>query len=84
MGSVPSQPVAAARSRDGDLCGQETARRYIGTVADAPVRNAMAKATGHNRIRWIKPGEAVTQDYRADRLNVITNESGGILTVRCG
>ena len=88
LGQPPPMPIAihkpTAQSRVADTCGLEAARRYTAGIASPTIREAVAKATGHTRIRWIKPGEAVTQDYRTDRLNVIIDDNGKILTMRCG
>lgn len=35
-------------------------------------------------VRVIEPNSAVTQDYRADRLNILLDESGAISGLRCG
>lgn len=88
LGRSPSVPATvqqpAARVTGDDACGLDAARRYTGGTATPTTREAVAKAAGHTRIRWIKPGEIVTQDYRTDRLNVIIDDAGKILTMRCG
>lgn len=88
LGRSPTVPAIvqqpAARVIGDDACGLDPAHRYIGGTASLTTREAVAKAAGHTRIRWIKPGEIVTQDYRSDRLNVIIDNAGKILTMRCG
>ena len=42
------------------------------------------EAVGHDRIRYIAPGDAVTMDLRPDRLNVETGVDGRIKLFRCG
>ncbi|MBA4354930.1 MAG: hypothetical protein C0409_09575 [Novosphingobium sp.] len=84
MSRRPSAPKPAAPVKDADLCGMQNVSRYVGVNAAAPVRSAVATAVGHDRIRWIKPGSAVTQDYRPDRLNVILDDAGRVMTMRCG
>lgn len=80
----PTFQKPAAHITEEDSCGHDRARPYIGSTASPATLDAVAKAAGHARIRWIRPGEAVTQDYRADRLNVIVGDAGRILTMRCG
>lgn len=70
--------------RAADACGTHTVTRFVGADATPAVRNAITIASGHDRIRWIKPGTAVTQDFRADRLNIILDQAGRVLTMRCG
>lgn len=67
-----------------DSCGQNAARHYITGASNGATREGVAKAAGHARIRWIRPGDVVTQDYRPDRLNVIIDADGQIMTARCG
>lgn len=71
-------------TRIADACSTHTVSRFVGTDATPAVRNAITLAAGHDRIRWIKPGTAVTQDFRADRLNIILDQAGRVLTMRCG
>lgn len=58
--------------------------RYVGAVSATSIRASVGTAVGHDRIRWIKPGTAVTQDYRPDRLNIILDDAGRVMTMRCG
>lgn len=71
-------------TRIADACGSHTVSRFVGAEATPAIRSAITIATGHNRIRWIKPGTAVTQDFRADRLNIILDQAERVLTMRCG
>ncbi|KPF87145.1 hypothetical protein IP81_18800 [Novosphingobium sp. AAP83] len=71
-------------TRQPDTCGSHTVTRFVGSDATPSVRHAITVASGQEQIRWIKPGTAVTQDFRADRLNVILDQAGRILTMRCG
>lgn len=82
MTQRPAAPKPSARSPDA--CTAHLVSRFIGATATPTVRTAIEKATGHNRIRWIRPGTAVTQDFRQDRLNVILDETEQIMTMRCG
>ena len=84
MARRPTAPKPAVPYKDADPCGTQAVSSYVGVNATAPVRAAIATALGHDRIRWIKPGTAVTQDYRPDRLNIILNDAGRVMTMRCG
>ncbi|HST35160.1 MAG TPA: I78 family peptidase inhibitor, partial [Allosphingosinicella sp.] len=44
----------------------------------------VARRSGARRVRWIRPGDAVTMDYSAERLNVHLDEQGRILRFACG
>lgn len=77
---APSKPGL----RQPDACRSHTATRYLGAEATPSVRNAITLTTRNDHIRWIKPGTPVTQDFRADRLNIILDYTGRIMTMRCG
>lgn len=86
-GCMPKQPPGVPdrtpqRAEDG--CGAELLGGYIGRDADAATMTSIAKLVEHDRIRTIRHGEAVTMDYRPDRLNVELGEDGRIARVRCG
>ncbi|VXC92274.1 I78 family peptidase inhibitor [Sphingomonas sp. AX6] len=62
-------------SKLGDLIGK-TATSAL--VADARTRS-MSRT-----VRVIKPGMAVTMDYRTDRLNIDVTERNVVTAARCG
>jgi hypothetical protein len=81
----PCNPTAApVFPAPTDECGAAEFARYAGAQATAEVRAAIAVRLGDRRVRYIAPGDAVTQDYRIDRLNVELGEDGRIARLRCG
>jgi len=66
-----------------DECGAGKVGAYLGRQADDRTMAAIRSAVGHDRIRMIRPGMAVTMDYRADRLNVDVGERGRIRRLYC-
>lgn len=64
--------------RPDATCAASKYETLIGTPADA------ADFSAEKLVRIIAPGTAVTMDYRADRLNVETDEAGIITRVYCG
>lgn len=67
-----------------NACGASKARAFVGRKATSAVRAEVARVTGAKAIRWIKPGMAVTMDYREDRLNVELSARETIRALRCG
>jgi polyisoprenoid-binding protein YceI len=65
-------------------CGLDQALRFVGRAATPAVRSAVSAAVGAHAIRWIAPGDVVTQDLRADRLNVMLSGRNVITGARCG
>lgn len=81
----PAPPSESAKPEPAaDECGASKLGSYKG---QAPAADTMAKikqTIGHDRIRTINPGDAVTMDFRPDRLNVEVGEDGRIKRLRCG
>ena len=65
-------------------CKLDTLGWTKGQLADeALVAKAKAEA-GAERVRVIKPGMAVTMDYRGDRLNIDVDADNRVTRVHCG
>ena len=65
-------------------CGAEKVGKFVGEKRTDAISAQVARISGAKNIRWIKPGMAVTMDYREDRLNVRIDDKGVILSVNCG
>jgi len=73
--------------RDGGLtgtCDEKAAQQFVGQTLDEALAERARAATGARAVRVIRPGMAVTADYRAGRLNIDIDESGRIIRVHCG
>lgn len=68
----------------GGTCNAQPAQSYIGKPASDANVQAAFKASGAKAMRSIKPGQAVTMDYREDRLNVYQDANGDIERISCG
>jgi hypothetical protein len=73
-----AQPEAQPPVKEDDLCKAAENQSLIG----ANVASATFPADLFHRI--YKEGDAITMDYRPDRLNIITNADGVIIEVKCG
>lgn len=67
-----------------DTCGLAKVNRYKGVPASAEVLAEIAAFVGEKNVRTIRPGDAVTMDFRPDRLNVELGAGGRIERLRCG
>lgn len=77
-------PEVNANEPDADECGADRLARWLNALPTETVRAEIREAVGHDRIRYIAPGDMVTMDLRPDRLNVETGEDGRIKLFRCG
>ena len=73
----PSPPYTAQ-------CDAELARWAIGQAATSDVVERIRVDTRSQVARVIRPGQAVTMDYSAARVNVHVNERNAITGVTCG
>ena len=70
----PAPPATAA-----DTCNMAQYASLIGK----PATDSGVPAAGAT-VRIIKPGDQVTMDFQATRLNIEVNAAGVITVVRCG
>lgn len=65
-------------------CSAAAAQSLIGQPGTPDsARNALT-LTGSKTVRWLRPGMAVTMDYRSDRLNITLDENNIITQISCG
>lgn len=74
---VATAPTTAAEATAQDTCGATQYRAMIGTNI------AAATFPADGAIRIIQPNTPVTQDFSAQRLNVITDATGVITSLEC-
>jgi len=65
-------------------CDAAAAQALVGREASAELGAEALERTGARTIRWIQPGQAVTMDYRMDRLNIELDERNRVKAIRCG
>ncbi|SMF78895.1 I78 family peptidase inhibitor [Allosphingosinicella indica] len=65
-------------------CKAEAAATLVGQAASPELGADALRLTGAKGLRWIRPGDAVTMDYRSDRLNVKLDDSGKVESFNCG
>ncbi len=64
-------------------CDATSADAFVGRDGPAVAEEARA-AAGAKTVRVIGPDQAVTMDFRPDRLNLETDADGKVLKARCG
>ena len=79
-----TSPAMNADEPDAADCGVDKLDRWLNVLPTETVKVEIREAVGHDRIRYIAPGDAVTMDLRPDRLNVETGVDGRIKLFRCG
>ena len=74
---VPPPPAVAE-------CKPAPGQRYVGQKLQPSTPEAARIETGSRTVRTIRPGTAVTMDFRTDRLNLEVDAAGTVTKVRCG
>lgn len=67
-----------------DACGAARVADLVGRTRSDALIEEVARRSGARRVRWIRPGDAVTMDYSPERLNVHLDERGRIERFACG
>ncbi len=76
----PAPPqIAQAAPEDLAVCGGAPYVRLVGQDATALERELILR-----QVRIVRPGSAVTADFRAERLNFTIDTAGRIARVSCG
>lgn len=79
---TPTEPLPAEHG--AGLCDADAAKALIGRkMSDEAGQKARALA-GAGMVRWVRPGQAVTLDYRTDRLNIMLDDKDRIASLSCG
>ena len=84
LAGCASPPVAPPAAEAPMTCNADAATRYVGQPASEATVDAVRKATGATLVRSLKPGQAATMDYRAERVNVVQDAAGNIERITCG
>ena len=75
---TPTDPASSS-------CGATEAAEYLGQFDSTQLRQQIAeKVQPRAGIRFIRPGDAMTQDFNNNRLNVMFDAGGFIRDFRCG
>lgn len=67
-----------------DACGASRVQDRVGQDFDAALGATLQARSGAATLRVMRPGEAHTLDYRAERLNVRLDAEGRIVALDCG
>ena len=79
-----TEEVAVQGEMPGYRCDASGAQGLIGQPATQTLGARALDLTGARTIRWIRPGDAVTMDYREDRLNIHLDIRGRVERLTCG
>ncbi|QDX25465.1 hypothetical protein FPZ54_05120 [Sphingomonas suaedae] len=87
--ALPVGLVACVEERPGPgtgirECNADRVQALVGREAKPRVIERAKQRSGARTVRVIRPGQAVTMDFRSDRLNVELDDVNTIKALRCG
>jgi len=65
------------------MCNANAVQRFIGAPMSPRLQSRLQARSGASSVRVVRPGEAMTMDFRRDRLTVDLNQRGQISGLRC-
>ena len=80
--TMPGEPVIVP-APTGE-CKAEAAQVLVGRQATTELGAEAQRLTGGRGIRWIQPGQAVTMDFRPDRINIKLDAQNRVTGITCG
>jgi hypothetical protein len=75
---------ATPPAHDVGQCSAEAAQDLVGQPGTSDLAAEALRRTHLRTVRWILPGQAVTMDYRADRLDISLDADGKVERITCG
>ena len=84
LSSLPACATTTTDEAPSDGCGAERLGSLVGRTRTDATEAEARRSSGANRLRWIRPGDAVTMDYSATRLNAYLDAGGRIERFTCG
>ena len=74
--STPPPPAGA--------CNAAPAQGLLGRPSSPELAREAQRLTGARVWRWLRPGQMVTMEFRADRLNLRLNAGDKVEAITCG
>jgi Peptidase inhibitor I78 family len=74
--TIPSEPAAS--------CNADRLSGLAGRPATAELAAEAQRLSGAARLRWIRPGDVVTMDFSAQRLNIHLDAQNRVDHFVCG
>lgn len=89
-GQAPAAPAgsnpgaAAPTPPPATLCDAKPAQFAVGQASTASVMESARMRSGAQMARILRPGQMITKEFNAQRLNLQVDANGRILAVNCG
>lgn len=75
---------ATTNATEAKQCDAAAGQGFVGQPYSETLQSEARAATKSDAVRVIRPGQAVTMDYRIDRLNIELDADDKVAAIRCG
>lgn len=82
--SGSSSGMSSASGYGGKTCDAGSLQSQIGQKATPSVMEDLRTRSGSSTARMLRPGQVVTMEYNATRLNLIVDDKDVMTAIRCG
>ena len=82
--STPASSPGATAPPPSAPCNAQPAQSAVGQSSTASVMESARVRSGAQMARILRPGQMITKEFNAQRLNLEVDANGRILAVRCG
>ncbi|RAP65118.1 hypothetical protein A6B37_03940 [Achromobacter sp. HZ01] len=83
-GAASSSGMSSASGYGGKTCDAAALQSQIGQKATPSVMEDLRTRSGSATARMLRPGQVVTMEYNATRLNLIVDDKDVMTAIRCG
>ncbi|MEO8367137.1 MAG: I78 family peptidase inhibitor [Pseudoxanthomonas sp.] len=81
--SVTATPQAADQPASPAHCDATNVTAAVGRLPSVEVVEAARKDAGAEVVRTLRPGQAITREFRIGRLNLVLDAEGRIASAHC-
>ena len=78
-----SAPPSAPAGETAAACRGDGLQDLVGRTATSELAAEAQRRSGARTVRWMRPGQIVTMEFREDRLNIHV-ENGRTVRFNCG
>lgn len=82
--AVPPSDEGEPPVRGGGSCNAGRVQDLVGRQATSELGTLARDRSGARQLRWLRPGDVVTMEFREDRLNVHLDGRGRVTRLVCG
>ena len=82
--SAPPPDGGESTGSPTSACDAGKAQSLVGRPATSELAAEAQRLSGARTVRWLRPGQIVTMEYLAERLNIQVDDQNKVIAIRCG